>query len=717
MDKIMIIKKYIFLSFIFLNILCFNYTYADDLKSIDSYLNADTIEYHDEISLMSAIGNVEIINGLNILQADKISYDMKSDKILAIGNVIFQDEDKNKYFSDKMELQGDLKKGIIKNFSALLSDGSRLSANIIIRDSFSGDKLEKITFTRCEPCEDNKDQEPIWQLRALKSQRNIEKGLISYKNVLMDVYGFPVLYIPYISHADPSTKQKSGLLSPKFKSNTILGFSYSQPYYYNLSKNSDLTFTPTMTSNEGPILESEYRELRAKGSTFFNSSITRGSHKNIDGKESNKVRGHIELKMAERINSNWVMGVNATRASDFSYLGRYKIKNVGDTNLIQKGYLRGRYKNLYTDIETLYFQPLDAFKSNRHVPIIFPKIDITWNKNYENGIKRKINLNSAFIAKADASNMQKFSIKGIWSKNKIFESGQIININFSARGDVYNNKITENSRIIGKKGKHTSLRAIPKLSIKWNFPLVDYISNRTILVEPIIQTIIAPKGGNPDTIHNIDSIDYELSDANLFSTNRFAGLDKIEEGSRVNFGIKSNLTLKKYGEFRTLIGRSYSPLKPQEEKIDGTGLNKKLSDIVGRLIYDYKNTINLSYNFRKNALRSQRDSLTLDVASGSISTHVDYTMVRDDPVPTQNLISEQLYLGLTWRVTNGWTSNISQRRDLKNSNFGKATHSKGFIEYKNECIIIRLAADRKHTHLVDIPDTTEISLNFKLIGF
>ena len=712
----MIKKKYIYLLFIIL-FNFYNYSFANDLKTKNSFLSADTIEYHNEISLMSAVGNVEIINGPNILQADRISYDMKSDKILAIGNVSFQDENKNKYFSDKMELQGDLKKAIIKNFSSLLSDGSRLSANLIIRDSIQGDKLEKITFTRCEPCEDKTKEKPIWQLRALESERNIDKGLISYRNVLLDVYGIPVLYIPYISHADPSNKQKSGLLSPKFYSNTIFGLSYSQPYYYALSKNNDLTITPTITSNEGPIIESEYRELRAKGSTFLNNSITRGSHTNIDGKESNKIRGHIEIKIAERINSNWVVGANATRASDFSYLGRYKIKNVSESNLIQKGYLKGRYEKFYTDIETLYFQPLDAFKSNRHVPLVFPKAHVTWNKNLQNGINRKINFNSAIISKADASNMQKFSLESIWTKYKIFKSGQVINVNLSVRGDIYKNKITDNSRTIGKKGKHTTFRTIPKIDVKWSLPLVDYINNKTFLITPMIQTIFAPKGGNPDTIHNIDSIDYELSDANLFYANRFSGLDRIEEGSRINFGIKSNLMLNEYGKVRTLIGRSYSPIKPQEEKIDGTGLNKKLSDIVGRIVYDYKNNISLSYKFRKNSLRSQRDSLTLDMGSSSISTNIDYTMIRDDPVPTQNLISEQLYVRLTWKLNENWMTNVSQRRDLIDTNFGNATHSRGFIEYKNECIIIRLSADRKHGQLVDIPDTTEFSLNFNLIGF
>ena len=53
------------------------------------------------------------------------------------------------YFSETMELQGNLKKGVIKNFNSILSDGSSLSASIIIKDDENGDRLEKIIYTRC----------------------------------------------------------------------------------------------------------------------------------------------------------------------------------------------------------------------------------------------------------------------------------------------------------------------------------------------------------------------------------------------------------------------------------------------------------------------------------------------------------------------------------------------------------------------------------------
>ena len=84
---------------------------------------------------------------VQVLKADKLTYDEEKDYILAEGNVSLSDKNNNIYFSDRMELQGDLKKGVIKNFNSTLSDGSLLSATIII-DEENGDKLEKVRYTR-----------------------------------------------------------------------------------------------------------------------------------------------------------------------------------------------------------------------------------------------------------------------------------------------------------------------------------------------------------------------------------------------------------------------------------------------------------------------------------------------------------------------------------------------------------------------------------------
>ncbi|MDB9761908.1 LPS assembly protein LptD [Alphaproteobacteria bacterium] len=700
-------------------LICSNFAYAEELITNNSFMTANHIEYHNEISMISAIGEVEIINGTQVLRADKIVYDSLNNSILAEGNVSLNDNKDNIFFAQNMELTGDFKKGVIKNFNSILNDGSSLSANIIIRDTINGDKLEKVIYTRCKPCEDDINEATIWQIRALKSNRNIEDGIIEYENVIFDVYDIPILYVPYISHIDPSIKKSSGLLSPKLTSNTIFGFSYSQPYYFALSKHRDITLTPTMTSNEGLILKTNYRSLRAKGSSNIETSFTRGSHVNIDGKESNKFRGHVDFKVAEKINKNWAVGLNAVRASDFSYLSRYKMGHDSDANLTQRAYLTGNDKDFYAKVEAMYFQPLNAFKSNRNIPLILPNIKMAWYKNYNNGIQRKIFLDGNLVTKADASNSQKLSLKSSWSKYNISKSGHVFKVKVSGRTDIYRNKKTDNSKIIGKKGTHEKFRAIPKFETMWSFPVISYYENTSMLIEPIVQGILAPKGGNPDSIHNLDSIDFELSDHNLFFSNRFAGIDRVEEGSKVNFGLKSTLQIDKHGELTSVLGRSWNPLNPQKEYIPGTGLSKKLSHIVGNIIYNSKKSIVLGYHFRRDALnfRSQRDTLTVAYDGKPIKANIDYTMVRDDPVPTQSMLSEQAHISLSWSITENWNTNIRQNRDLRNSNWGNAINSYGYIEYQNECIIIRLQAERKHQTLVDVPDTNEYSLSFNLVGF
>src|SRR5204862_406003 len=56
--------------------------------------------------------------------------------------------------------------------------------------------------------------------------------------------------------------------------------------------------------------------------------------------------------------------------------------------------------------------------------------------------------------------------------------------------------------------------------------------------EPIVQAILAPFGGNPNTIPNEDSASFEFDETNLFSYNKFPGDDRVETGPRMNAGVR-----------------------------------------------------------------------------------------------------------------------------------------------------------------------------------
>ena len=68
----------LFLITFFISIQCL---YADEIQTKNSFLSANSIIYHDEISLISALGDVEVVNGTEILRADKVTYDINSDHI------------------------------------------------------------------------------------------------------------------------------------------------------------------------------------------------------------------------------------------------------------------------------------------------------------------------------------------------------------------------------------------------------------------------------------------------------------------------------------------------------------------------------------------------------------------------------------------------------------------------------------------------------------
>ena len=83
---------------------------------------------------------------------------------------------------------------------------------------------------------------------------------------MLNIYDVPVLYFPKFFHPDPTVKRQSGLLKPELNNSNILGDSITIPYFKVISKNKDLTFTPTIFTNEFLMSQIEYREINKNSS-------------------------------------------------------------------------------------------------------------------------------------------------------------------------------------------------------------------------------------------------------------------------------------------------------------------------------------------------------------------------------------------------------------------------------------------------------------------
>ena len=94
--------------------------------------------------------------------------------------------------------------------------------------------------------------------------------------------------------------------------------------------------------------------------------------------------------------------------------------------------------------------------------------------------------------------------------------------------------------------------------------------------------VIAPSSQNSEKIPNEDSLSFEFDDTNLFSDNRFGGIDRVEGGSRVTYGLNSGIFGLNSGFSSFFIGQSFRFSKDNDFGTD-TGLDDHFSDIVGRV--------------------------------------------------------------------------------------------------------------------------------------
>ena len=69
-----------------------------------------------------------------------------------------------------------------------------------------------------------------------------KKKTIFYENAVIKVYDFPILYLPKLSHPDPSVKRRSGFLVPSFSDSKNLGEGLDISYFWALNKDKDFNF-------------------------------------------------------------------------------------------------------------------------------------------------------------------------------------------------------------------------------------------------------------------------------------------------------------------------------------------------------------------------------------------------------------------------------------------------------------------------------------------
>ena len=204
-------------------------------------------------------GQVVLRRGALLLKADRLDYDQATDLAKARGNV-YINQAGSVYQGPALDLYLDTFEGFFTEPSYRLqkNQGYGTAERIDFVDA-SNTVMHNATFTTCQR-KPGPSWMPDWFFKgdkiSIDADRNsgvIQGGTLRFKDV-------PLLPLPEMSFP-LSDERRSGLLPPSIGVDNIGGLEYTQPYYWNLAPNRDMTFFPTYWSNRGINLGTEFRYL------------------------------------------------------------------------------------------------------------------------------------------------------------------------------------------------------------------------------------------------------------------------------------------------------------------------------------------------------------------------------------------------------------------------------------------------------------------------
>ncbi len=707
---------------------------------------ADTLSYDGETRLWSALGNVEASQNGRTLRADSVTYDEESGEVRADGNVRLTDPNGPTAYAESAVISGDLRSGIITSLSLVFGENTRLAAARATRSDNGLTVLEKAIYSPCEVCRD--DPTPFWQFKARRVVHDQNRRSISYRHARFEIRGVPIAYLPYFSHPDPTVRRKSGLLTPTIGNSTELGEQVELPYFINLRPNMDLTLAPLFTTEEGVVGKAIFRHRTRRGRYELSGSIANAQTFDEDTgiQEGRTLRGHVFGQGRFQLNPVNQWGYELELTTDDTYLRRFNISRQDrlTNNLFFRRYEPDGDRTTY---DGFFFDGLRVTDDDATTPIVPALIahrEVFADPILGGTVSLDVNALSLFRTETFDNDLatngidtQRGSLTATWNRRNVSAWGDVLTLTALGRADIYYAQDMEvvTGTTLGVDGNGNTLliptlqdeditqhRLVTLAAVDWRWPFVKGAGDKRHVIEPIVQLIYSPLGGNPDDIPNEDSISFEFDDTNLFTFNRFAGLDVWEAGPRANVGLR-------YATYGTnfsagvLLGQSIR-LQDQSEFPDGSGIEDEISDYVGRINFRAGNLIDFTHRFRldRKNFDFSRNEIDLDFQTKHIGVTAGYLSIEQqvtDPMPgllpPLTLLDDRQEIRMEGRArfTNNWSVRGGARRDLED---GEMISNFASLIYRNECTVIEGLYRRTFTQDRDVEPETSILFRFRLLN-
>ena len=538
-------------------------------------LQADQLIYDTKGQKVIARGNVEVYYNNNVLTADQVTYDQTANLLTAEGNVILRDANGNIVRTDRLQTTDDFRDAFAEQLSVVSKDESRISARRVIRRDGNVSEYEQGKFT---PCRNDPGQPPLWCISAARIVHDQQAATIQYQDAKFELFGVPVIALPYFEHADPSVKRKSGLLAPHFGTSTTLGFRFEMPYYFALAPSYDFTFNPEYLSKQGVLWKGEYRQRFSNGGQFYiRGAVIEQDAKKLPGDSDPSLdgwRGSLETRGLFSISSWWKAGWDITLESDKSFRRFYGLDSVLQTDRVNTIYLTGLSERNYFNAQLYHFGGLLLDDSATSTARVHPVIDYNYivgntvlggELSFSGHARSMSRPNAADLA---TTTVGKTAFVGTdtthvvgdvsWRRKIIDSIGQTFTPFFSVRGDAYSYRDTRDP-VTGQEAPNDSLLyGVGTAGLTYAYPFVAHTATASHVVEPIVQ-VVSRHMNRPDQrlLPNEDAKSLNFNEGLLFDVSKTSGYDRIDTGTRLNTGLQYSFQATNGFHARAVFGQSF----------------------------------------------------------------------------------------------------------------------------------------------------------------
>lgn len=695
---------------ILLVVACLIATSSAFAQSSPVQFEADKVETNQEEGILTATGNVILIQNGAELRANQVEYDRKKERAIATGQVIYKTPDGAIHMSEYLDLSDDFTRILAEPMITELTDGSRFTAARTQGEIETQIEMTSTSFSPCD-CDYEAGESPIWDLRATKTTHNKQTQTIIHENVRMHIFGVPVFYLPVLAHPDGTVDRRTGFLAPAVRYSSSQGTTLSAPYYKTLGPSADVTLRPYLFQHRGQALETNYRQKTDSANleaTIYTADVA-------TFKKEREAVGAIDLRHQTKVGDGWDVKTRVLRTSQDTFLRRYKFNP--DYNLKSEVVAERVKQDRYYLVEASDLQGLRKGDTPDKEPSVLPHI---YYESFQDGFRDnqviRTEVSAIQLRNDEGHDVNRWSSDISVREEYDFFDGSL-DVEVGVMSSIYDiQKKTDEADHDGEIGQ-----ANHYASLDWRAPVAAVADFGVVMLEPRAKLTYIGGANRTDDVPNRDSADFRLDEANLFLTHRHQGHDFVLPGTRADIGVTALADDTIFGEVNGFAGISR---RLEGDTTSGltTGDNRNYSDYVASLSLTPSDDLAISWSGRadSNDFELNESRTTLDWKYKSTDLSIEHAQLSQAHFTSSTADREALSVAVEQRLPDGWVGKASQNWDLSE---GKTKRDKtrftlawtgGF----QDCLTLSLDYQRDSSSDRDIPRNDEVFLvlNFKYLG-